>query len=123
MKIIKKANGDNSLLITKSEWLKIGKNQGWMKKAETVGDAMETGEFTPTGDPANPDGSISLSHEAAEAIRNVAMDLQFQILQQIPEAEVLMPYLRDIFKKLDELEGVIRVRKDRERHTNGLQRQ
>jgi hypothetical protein len=33
MKIIKKANGDNSLLITKSEWLKIGKNQGWIKTA------------------------------------------------------------------------------------------
>tara|TARA_Y100000034_G_scaffold56671_1_gene69331 strand:+ start:66 stop:515 length:450 start_codon:yes stop_codon:yes gene_type:complete len=47
MKIIKKTNGKTVLKISKSEWSKIG---GWTKKAATVGDAMETGEFTPTGD-------------------------------------------------------------------------
>ena len=42
MKIVKKANGDRVLKITKSEWRKIGKQQGWMKKA---GNASREGDY------------------------------------------------------------------------------
>lgn len=58
MKIQKTAEGKNKLSITKSEWEKIGNEQGWMKKAQ-VGPMAQPQNPAPAVDPAQVSRQIT----------------------------------------------------------------
>jgi hypothetical protein len=78
MKIIKKANGDNSLLITKSEWLKIGKNQGWKEAQQNF----------------DPDKHLSESTAEQKAKKELArmLGLDENAFKQLPTASIDKAY-------------------------------